>query len=160
MSTTEPITSDRLKLTPLRADDASEMVAVLSDRGLYAYTGGEPPALDQLREQYRRQSVGSGRDDEIWHNWVIRLGGRAIGYVQATVTDSVAELAWVVGSSWQGAGYATEAALAMRDWLADRAVTRFSAHIHPDHAASKAVAAKLGLQPTGEVDDDGEMIWA
>jgi hypothetical protein len=34
-----------------------------------------------------------------------------------------------------------------------------TAHIHPDHTASKAVAAKLGLHPTGKLDDEGEMIW-
>jgi RimJ/RimL family protein N-acetyltransferase len=147
-------------LTPLDADDAAEMVAVLSDGDLYTFMGGEPPTLDQLQERYRHQSAGSPRDDETWHNWIVRLDGMAIGFVQATVRGGVADLAWVVASSWQGLGYGTEASKAMRDWLTDRGATRFSAHIHPDHAASKAVAAKLGLQPTGQVDDEGETIWA
>ena len=34
-----------------------------------------------------------------------------------------------------------------------------SARIHPDHTASKPVAAKLGLDPTGKLDGEGEMIW-
>jgi RimJ/RimL family protein N-acetyltransferase len=146
-------------LTPLDAADAAEMVTVLSDRDLYTFMGGEPPTLDQLQELYRRQSAGSPRDDETWHNWILSLDGRTIGYVQATVIGGVADLAWVVGSLWQGQGYGTAAAKAMRDWLADRGVARFSAHIHPDHTASEAIAAKLGLRPTGQVDDDGEMIW-
>lgn len=160
MSGTEPIISDRLMLTPLDAADAAEMVAVLSDRDLYTFMGGEPPTLDQLQELYRRQSAGSLRGDETWHNWVIRLDGSAIGYVQATVMGGVADLAWVVGSPWQGLGYGTEASKAMRDWLVGRGVARFSAHIHPDHTASNAVAVKLNLRPTGRVDDNGEMIWA
>ena len=160
MATTQPINSDRLQLTPLRAADAAEMVEVLADQELYRFTGGEPPSLDQLHQLYHRQSAGSGRDDEIWHNWVIRLDGKAIGYVQATVKHTTADLAWVVGSSAQGFGYGTKAATAMRDWLASHQVQRFTAHIHPDHAASAAIAAKLGLEPTGEIDDDGEMIWA
>ncbi len=159
MSGIESIITDRLTLTPLHASDAAEMGAVLSDRDLYTFMGGEPPTLDQLQELYRRQSAGCPRDDETWHNWVIRLDGTAIGYVQATVLGGVADLAWVVASPWQGLGYGTEASKAMRDWLAGRGVARFSAHIHPDHTASNAVAANLDLRPTGQVDDDGEMIW-
>ena len=160
MSGTESIISDRLVLTPLDVADAAEMVAVLSDRDLYAFMGGEPPTMDQLQERYRRQSASSPREAETWHNWVIRLDGTAIGFVQATVLGGVADLAWVVGTRWQGLGYGTEASKAMRDWLAGRGVARFSAHIHPNHAASNAVAVNLDLRPTGQVDDDGEMIWA
>ena len=159
MCTTQPIETSRLLLTPLDAADAAEMVTVLADRDLYAFTGGEPPTLKQLQELYRRQSAGSRREGETWHNWIIRLDGTAIGYVQATVEGGIADLAWVVGSPWQGLGHGTAASMAMRDWLAGCGVARFSAHVHPDHTASKAVAAKLGLRPTGEIDDEGEMVW-
>jgi RimJ/RimL family protein N-acetyltransferase len=47
----------------------------------------------------------------------------------------------------------------MCDWLASQGIARLSAHIHHDHTASNAVAAKLGLDPTGKLDDEGEMIW-
>jgi len=47
----------------------------------------------------------------------------------------------------------------MCDWLASQGIARLSAHIHPDHTVSKAVAATLGLDPTGKLDDEGEMIW-
>ena len=159
MSTTETVRTNRLVLTPLDAADAAEMVSVLSDPGLYAYTGGEPPSLDQLEELYRHQSAGCPHDGETWHNWILRLDGAAIGYVQATVKGDNAGLAWVVGSPWQGFGYATEASVAIRDWLADQGAARFSAHIHPNHSASNAIAARLGLHPTGQLDDNGEMIW-
>lgn len=159
MSVTESLSTARLTLTPLDAADAAEMVGVLSDPALYTFTGGMPPTLGQLEELYRRQSAGSPWDGEIWHNWILRLDGTAIGYVQATVKDDNADLAWVVGIPWQGSGYATEASAAVRDWLAERVAARFSAHIHPDHSASQAIATRLGLQPTGQLDDEGEMIW-
>jgi RimJ/RimL family protein N-acetyltransferase len=57
-------------------------------------------------------------------------------------------------------GYATEAALALRDWLAANGVASFFAHIHPDHTASNGVAIGLRLANTGELDDEGELIWA
>ena len=67
----------------------------------------------------------------------------------------------MVGRPWQGLGYATEASKAMCDWMAIQGMARLSAHIHPDHTPSKAVAGKLGLHPTGKLDHDheGEMIW-
>jgi RimJ/RimL family protein N-acetyltransferase len=159
MSVTESISTSRLTLTSLDVADAAEMVGLLSDPALYTFTGGIPPTLAQLEELYRRQLAGAPWGGEIWHNWILRLDGTAIGYVQATVKGDSADLAWVVGSPWQGSGYATEASEAVRDWLADRGAARFSAHIHPDHSASHAIATRLGLQPTGRLDDDGEMIW-
>lgn len=159
MPATEPIRSERLLLTPLHVDDTNDMVSVLAHPDLYRFTGGEPPTFDQLLERYRNQSAGSPGDDETWHNWIVRLDGTAIGFVQATVVEESADLAWVVGLPWQGVGYGTEASIAMRDWLRDRGVTRFTAHIHPEHVASMAIAEQLGLQPSGVVDEDGEMIW-
>jgi RimJ/RimL family protein N-acetyltransferase len=160
LSATEPISTERLTLTALAPSDASEMVSVLADPSLYGFTGGEPPAVAELEERYRFQTAGSPREGETWHNWIIRLDGTAIGFVQATVVEGSADLAWVVGSDWQGSGYATEAARAMLDWLRGGGVTGFTAHIHPEHVASQGVAARLGLEATDQVDDDGETIWA
>jgi RimJ/RimL family protein N-acetyltransferase len=154
--------SERLLLEPLRVEHADDMVAVLADPALYTVTGGEPPSLDRLRERYRAQTAGSGDPGEQWHNWVLRLrdGGTAIGYVQATVTDQgrAAELAWVLGTGWQGHGYAAEAAGRMARALTEAGVTVLTAHIHPEHAASAAVAHRIGLHPTGRLDD-GEQVW-
>jgi RimJ/RimL family protein N-acetyltransferase len=85
-----------------------------------------------------------------------------VGTVQATITDGdgvrSAALAWVVATSRQGEGLATEATRAAVDWLRDRGVTRFVAHIHPDHGASAAVARHLGLAPT-DARRAGEVRW-
>jgi RimJ/RimL family protein N-acetyltransferase len=153
--------TDRLHLTPLKVEDAAEMVSVLADPELYGFTGDSPPSLEVLEHRYRAQTIGPPRSDEVWHNWILRLAGpeTAIGFVQATVIGDSAELAWVVGTAWQGQGYAIEGAKAVRDWLAAVGTTQFTAHIHPDHVASKRVAAGVGLRHTDEVDADGEVIW-
>src|SRR5215471_12798692 len=161
--TTDRIPSARVCLVPMTPDDAGEMVSVLSGEALYAYTGGSPPALDELRARYARQAAGRSPDGrQEWRNWIIRRepGGQAVGYVQATVVDDgkQAEIAWVVGVDWQGHGYAAEAAQAVVAWLDSRGVTTIQAHIHPEHAASAAVARRAGLAPTGHVDD-GEQLW-
>ena len=161
--TTDQISSARLRLVPLTVADAAEMVRVLSGDTLYAYTGGAPPGLEELRARYARQAAGRSPDGrEEWRNWILRLdpGGEAVGYVQATISGvgQRAEIAWVVGLDWQGRGYATEAASALVGWLDARGVGVIQAHIHPEHAASAAVARRAGLRPSGVIED-GEQLW-
>jgi RimJ/RimL family protein N-acetyltransferase len=138
------------------------MVGVLEDPALYAFTGGEPPTLVTLEARYLAQVAGSTGDDEHWLNWIVRTldTDEAIGYVQATVTERgrLADVAWVTGSARQGRGYASEAARAMIDWLVSTGVGTVTAHVHPDHAASAAVAQKAGLAATDELED-GERVW-
>ncbi|MCZ7437320.1 GNAT family N-acetyltransferase [Micromonospora sp. WMMC241] len=118
----------------------------------------------------------------------LRDDGRLAGFVQATVTapeaptrhaatgsaravghrhldeatpaaaGPVAEIAWVVGTPWQGRGIATEAVRGMASWLGRRGMRTLVAHIHPDHRASAAVATACGLAPT-DVWHDGEVRW-
>ncbi len=138
------------------------MVSLLADRALYAFYDDEAsPTLDELRARYARQSAGVSPDgSEAWHNWILRLlaTGSAAGFVQATVRDGVADLAWVVGTAYQGQGLASEAALAVRDWLTGSGAV-VQAHIAPGNAASEAVARRIGLLLTDEVDGDGERLW-
>lgn len=152
------IVTARLELAPLAVSDAEEMVAVLGDERLYAFTGGRPPTLAELRARYARLVVGRSPDGtEQWRNWIVRLGdGRAVGTVQATITDTgrAAEVAWVIAMAWQGQGLAAEAA----EELEAGGVQTITAHVHPDHHASAAVAARAGLAATGELHD-GERVW-
>ena len=161
--TTPALGDGRLVLEPLRVDHAAEMVDVLSDAGLYAFTGGSPPSRTALEQRYARQVAGSGDPAQAWHNWVVRLGadGPAVGYVQATIgpVEGMAELAWVVGTPWQGRGLAREAAALVLAHLRTRGdVTRVVAHVHPDNVASQRVSASLGLVPTALLVD-GEVEW-
>ena len=151
-------------LTPLRASDADEMVGVLSSPELYSYIGGEPPTLDAMRKRYADLVVGHSPDHEQeWLNWIVRLkgsDGAAIGTVQATIMadGDRAEVAWVIGAHRQGHGYGSEAAAAMVHALIQAGVRRVTAHVHPEHAASEAVARACRLTPTEEFHD-GERRW-
>lgn len=150
-----------IALEPLRVEHADEMYEVLADQALYEFIGGAPPSREALVERYRAQVAGSGRLAEQWRNWVIRRTDTddAIGFVQATVVDGIADIAWLVGVRQQGRGCAVQAVRVMVDELESSGVHRFRAHIHGDHERSQRVATSIGLQRTGEVDDDGEDIW-
>lgn len=172
---TEPIATDRLDLVPLEVEDALEMVGVLADPVLYRFVGGAPPSLAELCERYAAQVSGRSADGgEAWHNWIVRerATGAATGFVQATVTGwperagdrdpdgeaPAAEIAWLIGTPWQGRGYASEAARALVAWLTAAGVGTIVAHVHPDHHRSASVAGRAGLAPT-EAFLDGERAW-
>jgi RimJ/RimL family protein N-acetyltransferase len=156
------IVTARLELAPLAVGDAEEMVAVLGDERLHAFTGGRPPNLAELRARYARLVAGRSPDGtEQWRNWIVRLrDGRAVGTVQATITAGgrAAEVAWVIAVAWQGQGLAAEAAAGLVAWLEAGGVQTITAQVHPDHHASAAVAARAGLAATGELHD-GERVW-
>ena len=167
----EPLTSTRLLLEPLRPGHADEAVVMLSDTDLYTFIGGNPPTASMLRARYERQVAGqSPAGDQGWLNWMLRdrETGELAGTVQATLFvppgttgdggRMTAELAWIIGTTYQGRGLATEAARAVMAWLTGRGAVRFQAHVHPGHAASERVARHLGLRPTS-VQVDGETQW-
>ncbi|MEV0234852.1 GNAT family N-acetyltransferase [Nonomuraea sp. NPDC050786] len=145
-----------LVLLPLRPEHAGEMAVVLSDPGLHTFTGGAPLTEEELRARYERLAAGPPG----WRNWVLRWREeeRLVGYVQATIEGGTAEIAWVIGTPWQGRGLATAAAKALVIHLADEGIGTVVAHIHPDHAASAAVATAAGLRPTDRWHD-GEVRW-
>ena len=150
----------RLTLLPLEVGHAEEMAAVLADPGLHAFIGGVPDTAEGLRARYARMVVGPGTEGVSWCNWVVRLNAAdcLTGTVQATLTGGQAEIAWVVGTPWQGQGIATEAAQGLVGWLGEQGGKDVVAHIHPGHQASAAVAAAAGLAATDEWHD-GEVRW-
>ncbi|SDJ50728.1 Protein N-acetyltransferase, RimJ/RimL family [Nonomuraea maritima] len=152
----DAIETPLLTLVPLDPEHADEMAAALSDPALHTYIGGAPLTASELRQRYERLVAGPPG----WRNWVIRLRAddRLVGYVQATVEGRTAEVAWVVGTPWQGRGLAVAAAKALVDRLLDEGIETVVAHIHPDHAASAAVASAAGLSPTDRWHD-GEIRW-
>ncbi|MFF1695740.1 GNAT family N-acetyltransferase [Streptomyces sp. NPDC058257] len=164
----QEIGTARLVLVPLEVDHADEMAVVLSDPGLHAFIGGAPDDPQALRARYRRMTAGAPDPAVSWYNWVLRLRdeGCLAGTVQATVVPGadgsgglVAEIAWVVGTPWQGRGIAVEAARGLVGWLTGQPDVRgIIAHVHPDHRASAAVATAAGLSPTDE-RQDGEVKW-
>ena len=153
--TEEPILTPRLELVPVVDDDAEELVEVFGDERLYRFLGSRPTTTEELRDQFARLAAARLTDEEgtAQRNWTVRRrsDGRAVGMLQAAFSDQgrAAEVAWAIGVPWQGHGIATEAAQAVVGWLERRGVATITAHIHPDHHASAAVATRAGLRPTG-----------
>ncbi|MFD9395878.1 GNAT family N-acetyltransferase [Streptomyces sp. NPDC060000] len=158
----EPFVTARLDVLPLRVAHAAEMAVVLGDPALHTFIGGAPSTPEVLRARYERLVAGSPDPSVAWWNWVLRVRdtGRLAGTVQATVTGGGdhAEVAWVVGTAWQGRGLASEAAAGLVGLLREQGVRTIVAHVHPGHQASAAVARSAGLSATPE-RQDGEVRW-
>ena len=155
----------RLTMEPLTAAHAAEMHTVLDDPDLHAFMGGSPRSAAELGARYTRLAAGRSADGtEVWGNWVRRVTatGAAVGELQTTLPVGgpgvgPALVAWVVGTEFQGRGYASEAAISLVDRLR-AARWSVAADIHPDHVASARVARAAGLERTQQVID-GEVRW-
>jgi RimJ/RimL family protein N-acetyltransferase len=150
-----PLRTDRLWLEPIRVDHADAMFDALREPSLYAYQTDERPCdLAALRERYARLAVGRSPDGAFhWLNWilVLRDGGDAAGYVQATVrTDlSAADIAYVVVPAHQRRGLATEAVRAMVRRLLSAGVGELRAVVDERNRASIALLERLGFTRRG-----------
>jgi RimJ/RimL family protein N-acetyltransferase len=157
------LTTARLDLVPLTAGDAEDLFRVFDDPALGRWTGESPPAdVGALRGRFAAWEAGPPQGSpERWLNWAMRrhADGRAIGHMQSTVVGETASVAWVVGSAFQGQGFATEAARAVVAWLRETGIVAIEASIHPGNVASQVVASRVGLHPTDRIDD-GEVVWS
>jgi RimJ/RimL family protein N-acetyltransferase len=159
--TAASIQTPRLRLEPLAVRDTDALFAVLHDPAMHTFTGGEPRTRTELEAWIAAVEPGRSPDGtQSWCNWVVVVieTVSVAGTVQATVEGDEAALAWVIGTAFQGQGYAKEATAAIATWLGGRGIIRFRASIHPDHEASGSVAGSLGMQPTDDLVD-GEVVW-
>lgn len=103
------------------------------------------------------ERFAQGKQDERWL-WVAieRATGAVIGDIgfHGPVTGvATVELGYLILPASQGRGYATEAALALRDWAAQRAgIERVIVRIEHGNTASLRVAAKLHMREVVSVE--------
>jgi [ribosomal protein S5]-alanine N-acetyltransferase len=139
----------RLTLRPLRAEDLEAMAALLGDWEALAQWG---PPLDRagvrewIRRNRRRYEIdGFGRCAV-----ELRESGELIGDcgLIATTVEAVpeVELGWIVRRSQWGRGFATEAAVAWRDFaFGSLGLQRIVSMVTTGNLASRRVAEKIGM---------------
>ena len=152
------IETTRLRLRPLREDDAEELSRIFSDPGVVQYSGGLSPTLEQVREGIRQHISEHYRD----HGYgllaaELRDTGEIVGRIGflETEIDSTgdAELHYHLAPTAWGNGLATEAARAVLEWGFEQGrLGRVVAVIHPENLASRRVAEKCGLTFWKEIE--------
>ena len=163
------IETDRLVLRLPRTEDASDLAAAYSDPEAVHYIGdGTTSTLAEVEAVIPRWL-------ERWEQWGVgffslerRDDGRVLGRAGFLRWDpetweiggSETEIGRMVAREYWGHGYATEAALALRDWaLRERGLTRLISLIQHGNLRSVRVAEKLGERYEGDVVVRGKPSW-
>ena len=148
------IETDRLVLRKPRAEDAPDLAVAYADPEVVRFIGGGSTATLQEVED------GIAEWLERWDLWGLSLfslerteDGRVVGRAGFLRWDpetweiggDEVELGWLLAREHWGLGYATEAALALRDWaLAERGLTRLISLIQQENVRSVRVAERVG----------------
>ena len=99
----------KLQYAPLTPADLPELEAVLRNDAVYAHIGGTPsPERFHLGMSRALQGPPASRPTERWINYMVRdESGAALGRLEATVHDGIAEVAFLYGPETWGMGYAS-----------------------------------------------------
>jgi RimJ/RimL family protein N-acetyltransferase len=158
------IETERLLLRRPTETDVESPPAWLSDPEVMDWLGGvEPPAevVQLWIEQWKRFPTGKFLVE-------LRSYGTVVGRVGANYYDTQTwervpagepELGWALAREHWGHGYATEAALAVREWLRAPHVISL---ITPSNLRSQRVAERLGATPGETVELPGygpHVVW-
>jgi RimJ/RimL family protein N-acetyltransferase len=165
--------TDRLVLRPLSMDDLDEIARFLADPETMRYIGA---GGTRTREQAQATLELMMRSFEARGYGLLaverREDGALVGRCGLLVWDPETwtltedddrpveiEIGYLVGRDYWGRGYATEAAVAIRDWAqAELGFERLICLIYPDNARSIRVAEKLGMTRDGEIEIFGKRV--
>jgi RimJ/RimL family protein N-acetyltransferase len=154
-------------MEPLSRRHARGLHMALDDPRVAEHIGGpDVTTVEALEERIRRLQAGPppGRGDERWINVAVLLrhDRTVIGRLEATTHDDWAEIAYLLGPAWWGAGYATEAV----GWFVDELDREeLWAAVHPANERSWRLLERLGFQrvdtPTRDVAsyEAGDLAW-
>jgi RimJ/RimL family protein N-acetyltransferase len=160
------ITTGRLVLRKPRPEDAPDLAAAYADPDVVRFIGDGGTATLLEVEQGIAQWL------ERWESWGMSLfslerreDGRIIGRAGFLRWDpetwqvggNETELGWLLARDCWGQGYATEAALALRDWaFGERGLTRLISLIQHANLRSVRVAERLGERYERDVEIRGK----
>ena len=141
----DPIPTARLLLRRARAEDLDDLHAVMSDpRAMRYWSNPEHETLDETRRflGFLCGSPGNGSDD-----WIVELGGRAIGKAGSWAPP---EVGFILHPDHWGRGYAFEAMAALVPVLfARHSCPALTAEVDPRNGPSLRLLARLGFRETG-----------
>jgi RimJ/RimL family protein N-acetyltransferase len=171
--------TERLMLRMPRLEDATAFTALYTDPVAMAFIGGVHPdaAADPeypIRvwlERWERNGLGPLVVERPEDGTVLGRTGLLVWDVRTWTHTTFAqagdhaqpELGWAFIREHWGHGYATEAALAVREWVYKKhSISRLISLIAPDNERSQRLARRLGAMPGETVnlfDGGPHVVW-
>lgn len=148
MRAPEQFHTERLRLRPVEAADASEIFHT------YAGQAGPTRFMPFVRHGHVAESViFAERCAACWtagssFPWAVtdRVSGKLMGVIELRLMPPRADLGYIFGEPFWGKGIASEAATAVVAWtIAQPEIHRVWATCHPGNAGSAGVLRKAGL---------------
>ncbi|MBN8806697.1 MAG: GNAT family N-acetyltransferase [Sphingomonas sp.] len=150
------LTTERLVLRQLRADDADALHPMYADVDATMY--GSHPATRTIAET--REQVAKRAAAPDWRAWAITRTGddTAIGTVASYEKrqGKVTEIGYFLSRAHWGQGIVTEAVAALLDRLFAEGQRRVFADTDPDNTASTRVLERLGFTPEARLRAEWE----
>lgn len=152
--------TERLLLRVPRPDDVDALLGLYGDPEVTRYLTGETGTREGVLAGIRAWRERWRSDGFSQFAAIRREDGKVLGCIGLLAWDPATwengslgelgpdvelELGWKLARAFWGHGYATEGAVAVRDWaLRELAPPRLISLIHPDNTRSQRVAAKVG----------------
>lgn len=143
------ITTNRLVLRPLTLDDlytTHEYAGDVSNTKYMIYLPND--TIQETADFLHRVAAEWSKESPSFYEFAVILGEKHIGAVSISLDESkqVGELGWIINKTYQGNGYATEAAKAVMDFAINSLkVNKIVAHCDYRNIPSCKVMCKLGL---------------
>ncbi|HEU5367635.1 MAG TPA: GNAT family N-acetyltransferase [Ktedonobacterales bacterium] len=154
------ISTSRLLLRDVAAEDEAALLALEADPALYRYRDSSPPSKEGIGAWFQRTLDLLALDPRPAYILAIVLpaDGRLIGVVTLTITNrelGQAELGYRLAPDFWGQGYAAEAARGLIGLgFSTLGLHRIYALCHPDNSGSRRVMEKIGMQYEGHLRED------
>ncbi len=147
-----------LRLKPIKAVYAQLVFKEFSDSRIYEFIPYPPPStLEALEERFKKFEEGKSPDGrQIWLNWLVldKPKNKHVAWLQATVTERVAEIAYVVFPKYWKMGYGYRSVSLMLKYLSSSfSLSKIRATMSVGNFASIALARKIGMKRVDEIDE-------
>ncbi len=144
------IKTDRLILRPLDITDLESAHLYSSDKENTRYMYWLPnDTKDETSEFLTRVSNEWKKENPSFYEFAITLDGKHIGAISIYLNDKrdTGELGWVINRQYWKKGYATEAALAVKEFaLNELKVVKLIANCDYRNAESYSLMKRIGLE--------------
>ena len=154
------IKTERLLLRPMNISDLETVHEYASDKENTKYLRfGPNESVEETTDFLSNVTKEWKKDAPDFYEFAIELDGKQIGAVCVYLDEKheSGEFGWILNKKYWGNGYATEAALALKDHVVkELKVKRLIAHCDARNTASARVMEKIGLKLES---DDGIRVY-